>query len=75
MRSAQYLRSEATTAIDPNLKKVFDKKSGSRGRVQRSSPAKVVFGGRRPRKKSAMAVLTIRTRDVARVVVNDTLIF
>ena len=67
IRSAQYLRSEATTAIEPSLKKVFERKRGTRERVDRSSEANETVVGRLLKRNSAMAVLTITAREVARV--------
>ena len=49
------------------MKKVFDRKRGTRERVDRSSEANETVLGRLLKKNSAMAVLTITAREVARV--------
>ena len=68
IRSAQYLRSEATTEqLEPSLKRVFERKRGTRERVDRSSEANEIGVGRLLKRNSAMAVLTITAREVARV--------
>ena len=62
-RKVQYLRSEATIAIEPSLKMVLKRNKGKRGSIWHIRSSNVASFGSFPRVKSVMAVFTMSTRE------------